>query len=86
MYESEKNGAAPEQVGGKITITYDPETNGTAYTIEGMFPRPMLVNVLEMLKAQMIGAQFAEMAKAAQQQAQRQHRGRVLMPDGSPAP
>ncbi len=61
-----------------VIFEYNPETRAASFRVEGNFPLPELVNILEVAKASFVLAQL--------QSIQQRPRTNLRMPDGSVPP
>lgn len=80
MNESHSNGA-PKPERPRIVFEFDPTTGGCAWRLEGPFPLPFLVNILEVAAL----AYKSQQLQQLQQAAQKGPPG-LFLGDGSPAP
>ena len=75
--EPEANGQPSENPA--LFVEFDPRTEAFGWGIRGQIPAQLLVNQLELIKANLINQQLMAMAQAQQQQAAKG----IVMPDGS---
>lgn len=77
MSENEETNGQTEQLKkSQVVIEYDHATGNCSYRLDAGFPHPMLINTIELIKAQSIATQIAGIA----QQQQRQQQMRIIRP------
>ena len=74
------NPPGPKVPSAQLIVNYDAAAPSCSYTLLGTFPMAALVNMLEVIKLDLLNRQWAAIAQARAQQLQ----NGLVLPDGSP--